>query len=505
MVNYKMNKYGYFEENEKIKTIPSTPQASMLLNSLRSVGYTEEAAIADIVDNSVSADASEIHIHFDWNNRLISVTDNGKGMSQEELYKNMQIGSANPNEFRSDDDLGRFGMGLKTAAFSLGRKVTVVTAQNGIVSNAAWDLDKVDILGWQLIIDDDKKFNQFLDGVEHSTAVIISNLDNLISEDGDNEKIKTHFYKIIKKVANHLSLVFHRFIDEDGLKIFVNEEIPIKTWNPFVLDNPATQELSDEEIWNSANNERTYIQPYVLPHKTKFSSDDEYNRAAGYKGWSRHQGIYLYRNRRLIIYGTWFELIRKEPAFNLARIRIDISSSADADWKIDIKKSRASLPVYLRDRVLSSIEECTQKSARVFNSRGAYTKKSPLAPNLDFVWEQVRNHGNYTFKINKKHSLLSAIREQLDENGKMRLNAYLSLLENFAPFMRNNLIDTINTGVAQHDDFQTRKNLADIKSFVKTCSCQGFSKEEICDVLIRMPEYAYLKDEINRILEDIND
>ena len=261
MVNYKMNKHGNFEESEKIKTVPSTPQASMLLNSLRSVGYTEEAAIADIVDNSVSADASEIHIHFDWNNRLISVTDNGKGMSQEELYKNMQIGSANPNEFRSDDDLGRFGMGMKTAAFSLGRKVTVVTAQNGIVSNAAWDLDKVDILGWQLIIDDDKKFDQFLDGVEHSTAVIISNLDNLISKDTDNEKIKAHFYKIIKKVANHLSLVFHRFIDEDGLKIFVNGEMPIKAWNPFILDNPATQELSDEEIWNPANNERTYIQP----------------------------------------------------------------------------------------------------------------------------------------------------------------------------------------------------------------------------------------------------
>lgn len=292
-------------------TVPSTPQAGLLLQSLRSVGYSEEAAVADIVDNAISADASEIHINFDWENQIVSIIDNGNGMGREELYKNMQIGSSDPEDQRSATDLGRFGMGMKTAAFSLGRRVTVATAQNGEISNAAWDLDQVGTLGWQLLVEDDGRYDHYLQSMEdHGTAVIISALDNLI-DDSDLKKSKSHFYSVINKVQKHLSLVFHRFIIEDGLKIYVNSENPLEAWNPFILSNPATQELAEDEIWNPDSEMCTYIQPYVLPHKTKFASEQEYDAAGGFKGWHRHQGIYLYRNRRLIIYGTWFDLIRK--------------------------------------------------------------------------------------------------------------------------------------------------------------------------------------------------
>ena len=485
-----------------MRKIPSIPQAGMLLASLRSVGYTEEAAIADIVDNSIAAGASEIHITFSWDKKIISIVDNGKGMNQDELYKNMQIGSSNPNGVRSERDLGRFGMGMKTAAFSLGKKVTVVTCKNGYISNASWDLNRVDDIGWHLLVNDDHAYDSFLCGFEnHGTAVIISTLDKLI-DDADSKKSKEYFFRVIRKVENHLSLVFHRFINEDGLKIFINGDVPINGWNPFIVDNPATQELADEEIWDSENQNITYIQPYVLPHKTKFSSDEGYEAAGGYKGWNRHQGIYLYRNRHLIIYGTWFELIRKEPAFNLARIRIDISSGADTDWKIDIKKSSAAPPVYLRDRILSIITDCTKRSSKVFNSRGAYTKQSPFAPNLDFVWEQVRNNGNYTFKINKQHLLLNAVREQLNDAGRAQLKTYLTLIENFVPFMHNGLINTVNTGTAKPGEVQRVQHIAEIKSCITVFMNQGFSKKEIQETLLKMPSYAYLKDEIMRLLEE---
>lgn len=484
-----------------MKKIPSIPQACMLLASLRSVGYTEEAAIADIADNSIAAGASEIHIAFDWDKKIISIVDNGQGMTQNELYKNMQIGSSNPSAVRSDRDLGRFGMGMKTAAFSLGKKVTVVTSQDGNISNASWDLNKVDDIGWNLLVSDDKEYASFLQGFEeHGTAVIISDLDKII-DDADPIKSKRYFYSVIHKVEKHLSLTFHRFISEDGLQIFINSDESVKAWDPFVRSNPATQELADEEVWNPENTSVTYIQPYVLPHKTKFNSDEEYKKAEGYKGWNRHQGIYLYRNRRLIIYGTWFDLIRKEPAFSLARIRIDVSSNADADWKIDIKKSRASLPVYLRERVQSAVENCTARSTKVFNSRGAYTKKSLYAPNLDFVWEQVRNNGNYTFKINKKHTLLNAVRQQLDETGRNQLNTYLALVEDFAPFMHNGIVNTVNTGTAKHDEGQTVKNIADIKKYIDVFINLGFSKKEIQDTLLRMPSYAYLREKIIQLVE----
>ena len=144
------------------RTISSEPQASLLLHSLRSVGYSEEAAIADIVDNSISAGASIININFDWDNRFISIVDNGQGMQEDELYRNMQIGSANPEAIRDDIDLGRFGMGMKTAAFSLGKEVVVITSYNGKISNAAWDLDKVDMLGWNIIVDESDIYETYL-------------------------------------------------------------------------------------------------------------------------------------------------------------------------------------------------------------------------------------------------------------------------------------------------------------------------------------------------------
>ena len=485
-------------------TVSSIPQAELLLYSLRSVGYSEEAAIADIVDNAITAEADEVHITFDWESRIVLILDNGQGMGTEEPYKNMQIGSSEPEASRTENDLGRFGLGMKTAAFSLGRKVTVVSLKDNKVSNAAWDLDKVGDIGWKLLVESDNTFDRFLEEIDcHGTAIIISNLDNLINGI-DEQKAKRHFYSVIEKVKNHLCLVFHRFISEDGLKIYVNSNAPLVAWDPFVVDNPATQELSEDEVWDPEYKTCTRIQPYVLPHRTKFTSEKEYDNAAGVKGWNRHQGIYLYRNRRLIIYGTWFDLIRKEPAFNLARIRIDISAEADSDWKIDIKKSRASLPVYLRDRILLAVDDSTTRSTKVFNSRGAYSKRTPVSPNLDYVWEQTRVNGSYAFKINKKHILLNAIRKQLNENGREELKTYLALIENFAPFMKNGVVDTINTGDAKENAVQRQKDIADISNFVNVFKGQGFSKKEIKDTLLGMSIYSYIRDEIIKIVEDLD-
>ncbi len=485
-----------------MSTYPSTPQASLLLESLRSVGYSEEAAVADIVDNAISAEADKIAIRFDWEKRYISIVDNGQGMEKEELYKNMQIGSADPLQMRSSKDLGRFGMGMKTAAFSLGRRVTVVTNKDGQISNASWDLDKVGQIGWNLIIDDEGDDDCFIkDFAKHGTAVIIRVLDNLIDE-SDIKKSKTHFYNVIDKVTEHLRLVFHRFIADDGLKIFINSDQELEAWDPFITINPATQELADEEIWDPQYKTCTTIQPYVLPHKTKFSSENEYEESAGYRGWTRNQGIYLYRNRRLIIHGTWFDILRKEPAFNLARIKVDISSDADEDWKIDIKKSRASLPIYLKDRITAAVIDCTARSTKVFNSRGAYSK-GPAAPNLDFVWEQTKNNGKYAFKINKKHPLLNTIRTKLDDEGRNCLKAYISLIENFAPFMRNGIVETMHASKVQQDNAQKQKDIADIKNYAVVFKSQGFSNDEILETLHGMTLYYYLKDEIEKIVEGL--
>lgn len=486
-------------------TIQSIPEARLLLSSLRSVGYSEDTAIADIIDNCITAEASIIDILFDWEHKRILIVDNGRGMTSESLIKNMRIGSSDPNDYRDQNDLGRFGMGMKTAAFSLGKRLTVVTKTDETVSNAVWDLDQIPQIGWNLIIreaDDIAEYSALLG--EQGTVVVIEELDRVI--DLSNEaKAKKKFYTVAGKVEKHISLTFHRFIEEDNLTIRINKN-PITPWNPFILTNSATQELSDETIWSDDGSSEVTIQPYVLPHRTKFANDDDYQAAGGYKGWNYHQGVYVYRNRRLIICGTWFDYIKKEPAYNLARIKVDISSASDEDWKIDIKKSTASLPGYLRETIERAIDICTETSARVYNSRGTYSKSNVSAPNLNYVWEQRKKNGRYTFHINRKHSLLQNIKKKLDEGGAATLSAYLALVENLAPFMLSGAADSLQKkdadGAVDQSSLEYQMEINELKEYVALFLSQGFSKEETKSTLLDMANYRHLRQEIIKIVEE---
>ncbi|EFY07717.1 ATP-binding protein [Succinatimonas hippei] len=492
-----------------VEKIQSIPEARLLLASLRSVGYNVETAIADIIDNCISARAHEIKIKFDWEKKRIIIFDDGFGMSEKELIENMRIGSSDPSKTRHKDDLGRFGMGMKTAAFSLGKKLTVVTKSDSAVSNASWDLDLIPEIGWSLIIRDESEIYEFLSLIgEQGTVVVIENLDRVI-DTGDENKDRIKFYKTAEKTEKHLALIFHRFIEEDNLVLKLNG-IPIKAWNPFILENSATQELPEESVFSDTGRSEVVIQPYVLPHKTKFASDDAYKIAGGPKGWNYHQGIYIYRNRRLIICGTWFDYIKKEPAYNLARIKIDITSDSDEEWKIDIKKSTASLPSYVRESVERAIDLCTEKSAHVYNSRGSYTKYNVSAPNLDYVWEQRKKNGRYVFYINRKHSLLNNINNQLDEQGKLTLSAYLALVENFAPFMQSGVTDFLHKEKvdAVHPDknsLEYQMQIKDLSDMVSVFLSRGFSKEETQSTLLDMANYRHLREEIIRLVEEYND
>lgn len=430
------------EHENKIELVPD---ARLLLTSLRSVGYTPKTAIADIIDNAVSARASEIQIYFQWDDEssYITLKDNGCGMLQNELFLSMRIGSNDPSVVREEEDLGRFGMGMKTAAFSLGKKITVVTKADSEYSDACWDLEYIEQNqgGWDLIINDDSeivlKAKAELDTCETGTIVIIEKLDSLIVS-SNLAKSKKNFYKTISEIENHISLVFHRFIEEDNLLIKINEN-SVHAWNPYVLDNNATQELAEEVYF--AEMGQIVIQPYVLPHKSKFSNPEKFNEAEGVYGWNTHQGVYVYRNRRLLVFGTWFGIIKKEPAYNLARIKLDISAAHDFDWKIDIKKSKATPPIYIKELLEQVVVRCSEASAHVYNSRGSYSK-GPAIPNLGSVWEQRKNSmGRFSFYLNKKHSLLNHIKKVLGADHVSELNAYLALVENYSPVLQSGVVD----------------------------------------------------------------
>jgi len=128
------------------KFIDATPSAALLIESIRDIGYTIETAIADLIDNSISASAKNIEIYLiddSDGNPILSIQDDGIGMSDEELKLAMRLGSKDPNIKRPKDDLGRFGLGLKTASFSQCRELTVETYKEGKMTSLTWDLDEV--------------------------------------------------------------------------------------------------------------------------------------------------------------------------------------------------------------------------------------------------------------------------------------------------------------------------------------------------------------------------
>lgn len=489
--------------NEPVTSIPS---ANILLSSLRSVGYTPETAIADIVDNSLSANASVVNIDFDWTNQRIIITDNGEGMSNQDLLKSMSIGSSDPLNKRSVHDLGRFGMGMKTASFSLGKKLTVLTKCNKEINNACWDLDYVRHNdSWEILIED--KSNDLINDLsEHlieynnGTAICISNIDKVISSDSSAEKKK--FYKMIDNIKSHLSLVFHRFIESGKISIVVNGTL-IAPWNPFIPKNNARQELEQEEVIE--NGHKVLIKPYVLPHRTKFANDDEFKNAGGYRGWLQHQGFYVYRNCRLIIYGTWFGLLKKEMAFNLARIQLDIYSDSDFDWQIDIKKSKAVPPAYAEDIIRLSAEKAVQRSVKVYNSRGTYSSHKGIssAPQLCYVWEQRKDsRGVYSFRLNKKHTLLNKLKLFLNSEQKDLLNAYLILVEKCSPIelsaVNNTVGDTHNIlSESEYNEFVYQAKL-----LISTLIQNNSPKEEIQSLFQQLPDYDILINDFDNIYKE---
>ncbi len=129
-----------------IQSTSAEPEASSMIETFRAIGYSVETAIADIIDNSITAGAKNIWIDYDWkgSNTTLSILDDGTGMNNEQLIQAMRPGSRNPLEERSSNDLGRFGLGLKTASFSQSRKFTVFSKAKGYRPVFwTWDLDYV--------------------------------------------------------------------------------------------------------------------------------------------------------------------------------------------------------------------------------------------------------------------------------------------------------------------------------------------------------------------------
>src|SRR5665647_2701766 len=284
-----------------MRTVCAAPSAASLIQSMRDLGYSLETALADVVDNSVTAHASRIEILAETTTPAvkIGVLDNGDGMSEKQLLAAMRLGSQNPLEERESSDLGRFGLGLKTASLSQCRVLTVISRRDGVTSAAVWNLEHVEEADdWLLEIPEDLTSVPWVDQLgEHGTLVVWQELDRLMEQHSSRNEPMDHAH-VVRRIDNareHLELVFHRFLSgERGLtkvQILLNGR-PLEPFDPFHSSHRATIVGPVEKI--RVGGQVVTVQAYTLPHHTKVTPSD-WDRYAGPAGYLKNQGFYVYR------------------------------------------------------------------------------------------------------------------------------------------------------------------------------------------------------------------
>lgn len=452
-----------------MKTQSVPPNVGNFVKSLRDIGYTLEIAIADILDNSISADANNIQIYAVAQPEIIfCILDDGSGMSENELTEAMRLSSKSPDDVRDKKDLGKFGLGLKTASFSQCKKLTVLSKKDGDVAIKQWDLDYIaERNDWLLItpnLDDFSDIalvNEF-NNLESGTLVIWQVVDSC-----DNET----FADNLDKLRKHLALVFHRFLEDsfNPLKILLNNNA-IQPFDPFNIEHSATQEKPSETI--RINGSKINITPYILPHHSKVSQQtwEMYSTDDGY---IKSQGFYLYRAKRLLIYGTWWGMHKATDAHKLVRIKIDISNDQDKYWGIDIKKSHAKPRADIKTRLKTVIAKSTEIGARPYTGRGKVIQDKAITR----FWQIIPVDTNFRFGLNKEHPLYQRIKKSIDFDF---INIYLKGLEAYLP------LEAIQAHLQKgpHEIKQeSALSQADVESLVEKLKAQELDDEYIASLL----------------------
>jgi len=446
------------------------PRASSLVESLRALGYSLPAAVADIVDNSISAQARRVDVRFEWSesDAYVVVLDDGSGMSEPQLIEAMRLGGSGPYAERTASDLGRFGLGLKTASFSQCRRLTVASVREGQMCCARWDLDVMrhGHDGWQLLKGpapgSEARIAPLLECDTEGTLVLWERLRT-----GDEGSIG-RFMEAIERVERHLAMVFQRLIDESkgSLRMYVNgrELVP---WDPFLITHPSTQPRPEARFGNIV------VKGFVLPHRDRFANETEFDSAGGPDGWISQQGFYVYRAKRLLVAGGWLGLggsraWLKDEASQLARIRIDIPNSVDAAWRIDVRKATARPPAELRDALVRIALDIRRAARDVYSHRVSGSTGNSGGAATGGLWKGTRSM-KFPYGIKRDHPAVVAAMDASSEPAA--LDALLLAIERSVPLGQSFV-------VAQETPAEYDESIRAARALLKSYRTLGLERAE---------------------------
>lgn len=429
-----------------MQKIENPPVANYLMGSMRYMGYSFEDAIADVIDNSISASAKTIKVLFtkDPADLFVGILDDGFGMSDKELFHAMCYGSQASEKQRAENDLGRFGLGMKSASLSQCKTMTVLSRKDGKDTAYRWDYDEVSKRTnqgkWYVLKLDQEEiknlycYEEFCKQTQ-GTLVLWENFDVISKSSGGfvYETLTKHRDNLVKQ----LSLIYHRFIVEDGINMFVNYA-KIKALDPFLVKrSDCSWGTIRQPLTDSYGKEHfVEITPYKLPYVSTLT-DEEKDLIGGDDKMNRMQGYYIYRGKRLIKYGTWFNTPRHEVS-KYGRVKVDIPNSMDDIWKVDVMKRNAVIPRELSKLLDKTIGSLIEKSTRQTKFRGQpVTSKSE---EFVYVWDRIEaREGYYSYKINRNNCFVKAIYDLVPDDTKTVLEQLLKQIERNIPIHQMHL------------------------------------------------------------------
>jgi intein/homing endonuclease len=493
----------------------ANPNPEFLIKSIAEQGYSLETALADLMDNSITANASRIEVltKIDEEPFILFLSDNGNGMSKESLKRNMQFPSKSPEDSRESNDLGRFGLGLKTASFSQTRVFTVLSKEKGsnFFSGLTWDVKHLKDSGkWEMIINSDEEIAEILkqynsisndlqnrsSDFEPNTIVVWKGLykfENFLDVKNKQDALKE---EITNTTSEYLSIVFHKFMErqKNRIEIRINNTL-VNPFNPFPIENSNLRAL--EPLQKEFGKDIVKIQGFVLPNSSIKETKENSNPWTPYnKSLMDMEGLYIYRADRLILFGGWNGLIKKMPRLQLGRLKIDIGNKVDHLFHLNVAKSHINIPHDLKNAFLRAIVDLKAEAQKEYFNHGLKTfTQKPSEHSSELFYKTATNKG-VLLRINDEFPLLKSLKSSLNNKQKAELNFILKMSSNLINKVRQ--VDNVEiTGNAEKDGISIDEIVKSINELLNL----GISKEQIKkDILPNIGLKNNTPDEITSLL-----
>lgn len=410
------------------KIVNQAPEPKSHIKTIMHIGYTLNAAVADVIDNSISAGAVSIDIFAPpgLEDPIISILDDGCGMEQEELVRNMRLACRDSEEDPQAGDLGRFGSGMKTASLSQARQLTVISRKHGYPLVAArWDADRIiESNLWNLEVFEGDEVNK-IEGIspefpaKHGTQIIWRKL-TCIEKGSHARDHDSELADKLSKLKGYIALHFHRFMTGNDRRVFKLNNTIIEPVDPFMTDAKGYQEGPAYRY--RCKGGHVTIQTHVLPH-FKNMDTEHLEKLGGADGIAQMQGIYIYREKRLISAGGWLNMARHSQLGALARVQVDIPSSIDNEWSTDVKKMSIRIPPKVQRLLKIFLHDPVKKSKKVYKYKGTVDSANGF-------WKICENENTkvITYQIESDNELLASLVKKCDRDEKKILVSYLKQL-----------------------------------------------------------------------------